>query len=262
MIGAILGDIAGSRFEFSKPKGFHPGKIELFGEDCFFTDDTVMTIATKYAVLCEYPYRIAYAELGKRYPSVGYGTLFKKWLNDPSHHPYNSYGNGSAMRVSFIGEHFHTLQEVQEEALKSAACTHNHPQGMKGAEAAAVAVYLCKNGCSKKELHSYIQKRYRYNLDTPLRLRRPFSKFDMRCQRTVPLAIRCFLESSDWESCIRNVLSITCDTDTVGCIAGAIAEAYYGKTGFDDEALLRKYLVKKDAQGRDDMFLLNWSLMG
>ncbi len=261
MIGAILGDIAGSRFEFSKPKGFHPHKVDLFADDCFFTDDTVMTIATKYAILCEYSYRVAYTELGKRYPSAGYGTMFKKWLNDPSHKPYNSYGNGSAMRVSYIGEYFPTLEQVREEAVKSASCTHNHPQGIKGAEATAVAVYLCKKGSSKKELHSYIKKQYGYDLDTPLFLRRPFSKFDIRCEKTVPLAIRCFLESSDWESCIRNVLGITCDTDTVGCIAGALAEAYYGSTGFDNEKLLRKYLVKKDSQGREDMFLLNWSLM-
>ena len=261
MFGAVLGDIAGSRFEFSKPKGFDAKTVELFAEDCFFTDDTVMSIATKYAVLCGYSYRVAYTELGKKYPSAGYGTMFQKWLKDPTHKPYNSYGNGSAMRVSYIGEYFPTLEEVKREARESASCTHNHPEGQRGAEATAVCVFLARSGCTKREIASYMRRCYGYNVDTPLSIRRPFSRFDIRCQRTVPLAVRCFLESEDWESCIRNVLSITCDTDTVGCIAGGIAEAYYGTTGFDNEALLRKYLVKPNAQGRTDMFLYNWASM-
>ena len=123
MFGSILGDIVGSRFEFSKPKGFNAKTVELFTDDCFFTDDTVMSIATKYAILSGCSYRMAYTELGKKYPSVGYGTMFKKWLNDPTHKPYNSYGNGSAMRVGFIGEHFQTLEEVKREARESASCT-------------------------------------------------------------------------------------------------------------------------------------------
>lgn len=261
MFGSILGDIVGSRFEFSKPKGFNAKTVELFTDDCFFTDDTVMSIATKYAILSGCSYRMAYTELGKKYPSVGYGTMFKKWLNDPTHKPYNSYGNGSAMRVGFIGEHFQTLEEVKREARESASCTHNHPEGMQGAEATAVCVYLARHGCSKREIASYMRRCYGYNVDTPLRLRRPFSKFDIRCNKTVPLAVRCFLESNDWESCMRNVLSITCDTDTVGCIAGGIAEAYYGETGFDNIAILRRYLTKVKIQGRPDMFLFNWASM-
>ena len=165
MFGAILGDIAGSRFEFSKPKGFNAKTVELFADDCFFTDDTVMSIATKYAILCGYSYRVAYTELGKKYPSAGYGTMFKKWLNDPTHKPYNSYGNGSAMRVSFIGEHFENLEDVKKEARESASCTHNHPDGLQGAEATAVCIYLARNGCSKREIAAYMQRGYGYNVE-------------------------------------------------------------------------------------------------
>ena len=261
MYGAILGDIAGSRFEFSKPAGFHPRKVDLFANSCFYTDDTVMTIATKYAIKKGIPYAKAYGLFGRKYPKVGYGTMFKQWLDSCSEKGYNSFGNGAAMRVSYIGRHFRTLEEVEMDAGTSAACTHKHPQGIKGAVAAAGCTFLAYTGCSKKEIRDYASDTFGYDLRKPLFLRRPFSKFDITCQGSLPLALVCFLESHDWESCIRNVFSVKCDTDTIGCIAGGIAEAYYGKTGFDNDALLRRYLIKPNDYGRLDTFLYDWAKM-
>ena len=164
MYGAILGDIAGSRFEFSKPHGFRYNKVELFASNCFYTDDTVMSVATKYAVQKGVPYARAYGLFGRRYPRVGYGTMFKKWLDSRSEKGYNSFGNGAAMRVSYIGRYFKTLEEVEKEAAKSAICTHNHPEGIKGAVAAAGCTFLAKNGYSKKEIRRYVQENFDYNL--------------------------------------------------------------------------------------------------
>ncbi len=163
MYGAILGDIAGSKYEFSRPEKFDPWKVKIFSNDCCFTDDTVMTIATKYAVLKGVPYAKAYGVFGRKYPNVGYGTMFKRWIDSYCERGYNSYGNGSAMRVSFIGEHFDTLKKVEDEAQKSALCTHNHPEGVKGAQVIAGCGYLAKNGASKKELKAMSRK----NSDTP-----------------------------------------------------------------------------------------------
>ncbi len=259
MYGSILGDIAGSRFEFSKPQNFNPWKVTLFAKNCFYTDDTVMTIATKYAVLNSVKYASAYVMFGKKYPLAGYGTMFKSWIDSHPPQAYNSYGNGAAMRVSFIGRHFSTLEKVREEARKSAMCTHNHPEGVKGAEATAVAIYLAKTGCSKREIKRYITKNYGYSLNKPLCFSRPFAKFEISAQGTMPIALRCFLESDSWEDCIRRVFSITCDTDTVACIAGGIADAYYQGTDMDEYKLLEKYLAKPNAKGERDTFLLDWA---
>lgn len=259
MYGSILGDIAGSRFEFSRPEGFDAEKVPLFADDCFYTDDTVMTIATKYAIVNEMSYAAAYASFGRKYPFAGYGTMFKKWFENHTLQAYNSFGNGAAMRAGYIGEYFTTLERVREEAEKSALCTHNHPEGIKGAVATASSVFLCRQGCSKRELKRYVERQFDYNLHRPLKRRRRFSKFDISCQGTVPLAILCFLESESWEDCIRKVFSIRCDTDTVGCIAGGIAEAYYGKTGYDEKLLLEKYLIKTNSHGNQDTYLFEWA---
>lgn len=256
--GALLGDIAGSRYEFSKPKGFNHKKISLFENGCFYTDDTVMTVATKYAILNKISYRDAYVLFGKRYPYAGYGPMFKEWICDHLHSPYQSHGNGSAMRVSFVGEYFNTLEEVELEAKKSAECSHNHPRGIAGAQAVAVSVFLARNGFSKREIKKQISSRYGYSLNRRLFLYRPFSKFDMSCEGSVPLAIRCFMESDSWESSIRNVLSITCDTDTVACITGAIAEAYYKDTGFENDQLLHKFLYDP-AVSESEQLLYRWA---
>lgn len=261
MYGAILGDIAGSRFEFSRPENFNPKTESLFANACFYTDDTVMTIATKYAVLKSLPYAKAYGKFGRKYPSAGYGTMFKQWLESYSERGYNSFGNGGAMRVSYIGQYFDTMEKVQEEARKSAMCTHNHPDGVKGAVATASCIYMARTGCSKREIRWYVQRKFGYNLCRTLRMIRPFSKFDITSKGTMPVALLCFLESETWEECIRNVFSIKCDTDTVGCIAGGIADAFYHGTGFDEVALLKKYLIRPSAIGISDTYLFEWATM-
>ena len=219
-----------------------------------------MTIATKYAVLKGVPYAKAYGVFGRKYPNVGYGTMFKRWIDSYCERGYNSYGNGSAMRVSFIGEHFVTLKKVEDEAQKSALCTHNHPEGVKGAQVIAGCGYLAKNGASKKEIKSYVQKKFGYSLNKRLSFYRAFSRFDMSCQKSVPLALQCFLESDSWEECIRNVFSVRCDTDTIGAIAGGIADAYFHGTGFDEDALLRQFLIKPNKFGTMDPFLYQWAI--
>ena len=260
MYGAILGDIAGSRYEFSKPKGFNAKTVALFDNICRYTDDTVLTIATKYALLNGVSYGKAYGKFGRRYPKAGYGNMFRRWMMNNSSKPYNSFGNGAAMRVSFIGQYFDSLEKVVEEAEKSAACTHNHPDGMRASAATAAAIYLARNRESKEKIAKYLHREYGYNIRKPLVFYRPFSKFDATAKGSMPLAIRCFLESDSWEECIRNVLSVTCDTDTVACIAGGIARAYYGSTGFDEQALIKKYLVLPDDFGRFDTYLYEWAV--
>lgn len=258
MIGAILGDIAGSRFEFSKPSGFDYKTVSLFGAGCAYTDDTVMTIATKYAILNEIPYAKAYGMFGRKYRDVGYGTLFQKWLDGHAEKGYGSYGNGGAMRVSYIAHHFDTLEKVEEEAKNSAMCTHNHIEGVKAAVATAGLVYLARQGESKKALKKYFHKEFEYPVAKPVWAYRPKGKFDATAMGTMPLAFRCFYESESWETCIRNVFSVKCDTDTVACIAGGIAEAYYKRTIPNADDVLQRYLVVPNRLGEFDRFLYDW----
>lgn len=257
MYGAILGDIIGSRFEFSKPSNFNAQTVKLFEDDCFYTDDTVMSIATKYALINNIRYDKAYRMFGRRYPNAGYGSMFKEWIHNDNIGAYGSFGNGSAMRISFVGEYCRSLTDVEREATRSANCTHNHPQAKKGAKAIAVAIFLARRGVSKQKIIEYIEKTYSYKLNRSLKIIRPFSKFDVTCEGSVPLALRCFIESDDFESCMRNVLSITCDTDTIASIAGAVAEAYYKGTGFDNETILKRYLVNQE---NNDTFLFDWAI--
>lgn len=257
MYGAILGDIAGSQYEFVRPEGFDPRTVPLFDAMSRFTDDTVLTLATKTAVLDGRPFHKVYMEFGRRYIHVGYGNMFLKWLHSRSEVGYGSYGNGSAMRVSFIGQYYPTLEEVEAKAEESSRCTHNHPEGVKAARATAAAVFLARTGSSKEEIAAYLHKTYGYAVRKPLLLYRPGAKFDVTAMGSMPLAIRCFLESEDWESCIRNVFSVRCDTDTIACIAGGIADAFYGGTGLDEEALLRRYLILPNHRGVFDTFLFD-----
>lgn len=259
MYGAILGDIAGSRFEFSRPAGFNHNTVELFGNLNRYTDDTVLTVATKYAILNGMDYGNAYGKFCRKYPRAGYGNMFRRWAMNHSSRPYNSFGNGAAMRVSYIGTHWDSLEIVEREAARSAICTHDHPDGMNAAKAVAAAIFLARVGESKKSIARYMHSRYGYNTSKPLVLYRPFSKFDATAKGSVPLAIRCFLESDSWEHCIRNVLSVVCDTDTVACMAGGIAYAFYGGTGFPEEDLIKKYLLLPNDHGDFDDFLYKWA---
>lgn len=247
IVGAILGDIAGSQYEFQRPKNLNWKKCELFTDNCYFTDDTVMTLAAKLAVKKNIPFADSYRKLGRKYPNAGYGGMFVSWLKWDDEKPYNSFGNGSAMRCSYIGEHFNTEKEVIEWATKSADCTHNHPEGIKGAVVTSMCIYMVRTGASKGEIFNYVKKQYpmdfyKYSVEYELDEYRDTYRWDVTCQGSVPVAIRCFLDSEDYESFLRNVYSFPCDMDTLCAIGGGIAEEFYHGTGFDEEWILRNYL--------------------
>ena len=236
MYGAILGDIIGSPFEFDR--GDKTKNFDLFSEGCGFTDDSVMTIAVGEALLAVGP-KAAVKEIeeaiasnmqdwGKRYPHAGYGGSFRHWLKEKNPKPYGSYGNGSAMRVSAAGWLYDSMERTREVARATANVTHNHPEGIKGAEATASAIYMARNGSSKEEIKAYIEREFHYNLDRTLDEIRPGYHMDETCQRTVPEAIIAFMESKDFEDAVRNAVSLGGDTDTLGAITGSIAEAFYG----------------------------------
>ncbi len=224
MIGAIIGDIVGSVYEWDNIKTVD---FPLFSPDCFFTDDTVLTVAVADVILNGGDYARSLLEYGRRYPNAGYGGNFSMWLDVGDQRPYNSYGNGSAMRVSAVGFAFDTLEEVLAEAEKSAAVTHNHPEGVKGAQATALAIFLARQGESKSVIKEQIETRFGYNLGRKLDEIRPVYDYDVTCQGSVPEAIIAFLESENFEDAIRKAISIGGDSDTIACITGGIAEAYY-----------------------------------
>ncbi|MCI5083631.1 MAG: ADP-ribosylglycohydrolase family protein [Saprospiraceae bacterium] len=224
MIGAIAGDIIGSRFEKS---GFKSTDFELFHEDGRFTDDTILTIAVADALLTDKDYAKAIRQYAQQYPNRGYGGTFVKWVKDESAGPYNSWGNGSAMRVSPIAYAFDSLEAVLREAEASAEVTHNHPEGIKGAQAVAAAIFMARQKCPKEEIRTYINDAFGYKLNYSVVHIRPFYQFDVSCQGSVPEAIIAFLDSNSTEEAIRLAVSLGGDADTQANIAGAIAEAYY-----------------------------------
>ncbi len=230
MLGALAGDIIGSRFEFNNHKS---KQFELFDPQCTFTDDSVLTVALADSLMSGEDYAIVLRKYYRRYPDAGYGGRFHQWARSPQMGPYNSFGNGSAMRVSPVGWFFDDLETVLEEAQKSAMPTHNHPEGIKGAQATAACIFMARRGCGKKEIKDYVQQTYNYDLQRSLDDIRPGYSFDVTCQGSVPEAIIAFLESSDFEDAIRNAVSLGGDSDTIACITGGIAEAFYG--GVPDE---------------------------
>lgn len=228
MIGAIIGDIVGSVYEWNniKTKDF-----PLFSPRCFFTDDTVMTLAIAEGLMnggSADAFIQAMKKYGRMYPDAGYGGRFGSWLFTEDTHPYNSWGNGSAMRVSPVAWMFDTLAELEQFAEVSAAVTHNHPEGIKGAQATAAAIFLARKGKSKDEIKDHIESKYGYDLSRTLDEIRPGYRFNESCQETVPEAITAFLESVDFEDAIRNAISLGGDSDTLAAITGSIAEAAYG----------------------------------
>ena len=238
MIGVIAGDVIGSVYERHSTKS---AEFPLFDDRCRFTDDTVMTIATASAILNETPYREAYRALGRRYPHAGYGGKFFEWLRAPEPHAYDSWGNGSAMRVAPVGFAFDTVREVLREAEKSAAVTHNHPEGVKGAQATALAVLLARTGASKEEIRRELSGRFGYDLQRTVDDIRPCYEFDVSCQGSVPESIVAFLDSRSVESAIRLAISLGGDSDTQAAIAGGIAHAYYrGVPGLIEERVRRR----------------------
>ncbi len=225
MIGAIAGDIIGSVYEH---KPIKTKEFPLFHPQCRFTDDSVMTIAVAQAILTGRPYLETIREIGRSYPRAGYGAAFFHWLFAENPAPYNSWGNGSAMRVSPVGFAFDTLEEVLRQAASSAEISHNHPEGIKGAQATALSVFLARTTHDKELIRSEIEKRFEYGLHRTVESIRPTYAFDISCQGTVPEAIIAFLDSDSYEDAVRNAISLGGDSDTLACITGGIAEAFYG----------------------------------
>ena len=224
MIGVIAGDIIGSVHEHAITKSTD---FPLFDPLCRFTDDTVLTVATAHAILTGIPYDVAYREFGRQHPDAGYGGLFYGWLLAEEPLPYNSWGNGSAMRVAPVGFAFSTVEDVLREAERSAAVTHNHLEGIKGAQATALAVYMARSGASKNEIRHELARRFGYELNRTVEQIRPDYEWDVSCQRSVPEAIIAFLDSTGVEHAIRLAISLGGDADTQAAIAGGIAEAFY-----------------------------------
>ena len=232
MIGAIIGDIVGSRFEWHNIK---TKEFELFHRRCRPTDDSVMTLAVAQAILDSEgdPASLSQnavrrmQEIGRRYPGAGYGGRFNRWLYAQDPRPYHSFGNGSAMRVSPCGFAAKTLDEAIAMADAVTEVTHDHPEGMKGAEATAAAIFLARSGKTKEEIREHIVRNY-YPLGFTLDEIRPSYTFDVSCQGSVPQALEAFFESESFEDAIRSAVSIGGDSDTIAAITGGVAEAYYG----------------------------------
>jgi ADP-ribosyl-[dinitrogen reductase] hydrolase len=224
ILGAIAGDVIGSVYEWNNIK---TTDFDLYNPECGFTDDTVLTIAIADSILNKKDFAKTIWEYANKYPDRGYGTRFEAWLGEDDLKPYNSFGNGSAMRASAVGFAFNDIDTVLEVAKQTAEVTHSHPEGIKGAQAVATAIYLAKQGKSKQEIKEYITSKFEYNLDFTLDEIRPNYEFDVTCQGSVPQAIVAFLESTDYESAIKLAISIGGDSDTIACITGGIAAAFY-----------------------------------
>ncbi len=226
MIGAIAGDIIGSVFEQHPIK---TTKFPLFSTASRFTDDTVLSVAIADAILHQTDYVTALKAYGRRYPAAGYGMSFFNWMQSDDPRPYNSWGNGSAMRVSAVGFAFNSSQDVMLEAQKTAAVTHDHPEGIKGAQATALTIYLARQGVAKVQIRRKISAQFNYDLNRSLDEIRPQYTFDVSCQGSVPESILAFLASEDFEDAVRLAISLGGDSDTMACIAGGMAQAYYGQ---------------------------------
>lgn len=225
MLGAIAGDIIGSTREWEQIKTTH---FELFPDGSRFTDDTVLTIAVAEALMDELDLAQQLKRYCLRYPQAGYGGTFIRWAMSPNTAPYGSWGNGSAMRVSSVGHRFDSIDEVLHHAQRTAAVTHDHPEGIKGAQAVALAILLARQGASKDEIRDAIRARTGYALERTIDEIRPTYAFDVSCAGSVPEAIQAFLEADDYEHAVRLAVSLGGDSDTQACIAGGIAEAFFG----------------------------------
>jgi type I restriction enzyme M protein len=250
MLGAIIGDIVGSRFEWNNYKG---KDFEFFSKDCFFTDDSVMSLAVCDAYLKGFQYEYggekilinSMQSIGRKYPDSGYGSHFEEWIHLDNPKPYGSYGNGAAMRISACGFASKSIEELKHMSMVITEVSHNHPESYKGAEATATAIYLARTGNNKGAIKTFIKDHF-YPLNFTLDEIREDYEFNESCQGTVPQALEAFFESTDFEDAIRNAISIGGDSDTVAAITGGIAEAYYGidnemrdkaKTYLDDTLL-------------------------
>lgn len=234
MLGAIIGDIAGSRFEFSNTSDYN---FEIFSDKCSYTDDSICTVAVADAILKKTGYKDSLLHWCRKYPNPmgAYGSSFLRWIFSVDPQPYHSYGNGSAMRVSPVGFAFRNIQDVETQAAMSAAVTHDHPEGIKGAQAVADAIFILRTARSKKEMAEAVRKFYpTFETDHFVR-----SRFDVTCQGTVPLCLQIFLNSSSFEDAIRQAVSWGGDSDTIAAIVGSMAEAFYGIPDEMSKAALR-----------------------
>jgi len=224
MLGAIAGDVVGSVYENLRTKR---KDFRLFTPVSTFTDDSVLTVAVADAILTGREYGSVIKSYARKHPLRGYGPRFLKWMVLPGVKPYNSFGNGSAMRVSPVAYAFDSEEEVLREAQRTAECTHNHPEGIKGAQATALAIFMARHGADKETIRTEIADRFAYDLSRTIDEIRPNYRADLTCQGSVPEAIIAFLDSTSFEDALRNAVSLGGDADTQACIAGAIAEAHY-----------------------------------
>ena len=250
MLGAIAGDVIGSVYEYH-PVACNWDEFPLFTPESCFTDDTVMTVAVAHALRAnadvarlKEEFIDALHNFGKTWPGAGYGDKFAQWLKFGRREPYNSFGNGSAMRVSPVGWRARSLEEAEKLAALSAEVTHNHPEGIKGAQATAGAIFLARQGRPKSEICDYVSAGYGYDLNRTLEQIRQTYSYDVTCQGTVPEAVIAFLESGDFEEAVRKAIWLRGDADTLAAITGAIAEAYYGGV---PEAIATEVLNRLDA---------------
>jgi ADP-ribosylglycohydrolase len=225
MLGAIAGDVIGSVYEFDN---IHSKDFPLFGPGCSFTDDSILTIALAECLLDGGDYAAKMKAYCRRYPDGGYGGRFRAWAESDRTEPYNSHGNGAAMRISPVAWAFQALPEVLEQAERYTAVTHNHPEGIRGAQAIAGAIFLARTGHTKEHVRVWVEGKFGYDLSRSLDQWRPGFRFDESCAGTVPPALACFLDSTGFEDAIRNAVSLGGDSDTLACIAGSVAEPFYG----------------------------------
>ena len=230
IMGAIVGDVVGSVYEGRAQK---TTDFPWLGPGSRFTDDTVMTVATARVLLTGEPYAAAYRDLGRRYPAAGYGPGFYQWLMADDVPPYGSFGNGSAMRASPVGWACNSVGDVLAEAERSARVSHDHPEGIKGAQAVALAVYLARTSTAKQDIRTEISDRFGYDLSRSVASVRPGYRFDVTCQGSVPEALLAFFDASNVEEAIRLAISLGGDADTQACIAGSVAGAFWGLAGSD-----------------------------
>ena len=225
MIGAIAGDIVGSVYEWANIKS---KKFPLFTDRSFFTDDSILTIALADTLLTGTPYVDNLKTFYRWYPDGGYGGSFHNWAQSEHSAPYNSWGNGAAMRISPVGYAFDDLDTVLRKAEEFTAVTHNHPEGIKGGQSVAASIFLARSGKTKEDIRRYIESHFGYDLSRHVDDIRPTYTFDVSSQGTVPQAIRAFLDSTDFEDAIRNAISLGGDSDTLACVTGGIAQSFYG----------------------------------
>ncbi len=244
MIGAIVGDVVGSIYEWDNIKR---KEFPLFSPRCFFTDDSVLTIALADTILTGTPYVQNLKTFYEQYPGRGYGGGFDRWARSRDSAPYNSWGNGAAMRISPVGYAYDDLATVLAKAEEFTAVTHNHPEGVKGGQSVAAAIYLARTGQSKADIKQYVEKQFGYDLSRHVDEIRPTYQFNESSQQTVPQAIRAFLDSTDFEDAIRTAISLGGDSDTLACITGGIAQAFYG--GVPDAIQQKVYSILDNKLG-------------